>query len=245
MTSRISSRLSPSFFNWSIFRRRPIVFLAPLVQPHDKEFHRLVLLHAVVFAFEPVVVPAQLYAHQISHIAAGHQTVVAFREDAGHTTMRPGTDEETLMLPRHRAATALLHSDVILQGGSQEDVMPPADVERWHRDLLVCFLMGNAAPVVIVTGMGQPIEIVRSEIPQERHIHKREALELRRRITHGLHERAHLFHAGLALPQLSLQFLWDHEQGPPERDTKLEHTALMTPGRLIIVRGRHDRSHSP
>jgi Phage integrase, N-terminal SAM-like domain len=55
-----------------------------------------------------------------------------------------------------------------------------------------------------------------------------------------LHERPHLFHAGLTLPQLSLQCLGNHAQRPEERAPELEHTALMTKRSMIIVRGRDD-----
>ena len=72
--------------------QRPVVFLAPLVQPHDKEFHWLVLFHTVVLAFEPVIEPAQLHSDEVDHIAAGRQAIVALREDADHPPVGPGTD---------------------------------------------------------------------------------------------------------------------------------------------------------
>ncbi len=94
--------------------KRPVVLFAPLIQAHDKDLDGLFLLYSVVFAFEPVIEPAQLQTHQIDRLRIGRWAIVAFREQARRHGVGPGTDHKPLVLPGYLASSTLLHVEIVV-----------------------------------------------------------------------------------------------------------------------------------
>ena len=56
-------------------------------------------------------------------------------------------------------AAPLLHAYVILEGAPQKDVVPAADVERGHADLLVSRPGLGRQPIVICCWVSQPVKV--------------------------------------------------------------------------------------
>src|SRR5947209_4900312 len=53
------------------------------------------------------------------------------------------------------------HPDVITDRATLENVVPPADIQGWQVDLLVCLLDTDSAPVIVIVRMSQPVEEIR------------------------------------------------------------------------------------
>src|SRR6266699_603479 len=92
----------------------PALFLAPDIRSHNKNAHRLFLLHTILNALEPVIEPALVQiGKQVS--SETRCTIVAFLEAPQKVAMRPGTNHQVLKLAGKGTASPLLHALIILQ----------------------------------------------------------------------------------------------------------------------------------
>jgi hypothetical protein len=139
----------------------PVLFVAPLVESHDKELDWLVLFDPILLPLEPVIVPAQLHPDEIHGVTTGNQAVSTLWENARPIHVRPGTDDQALVCACDCASSTLLHTSVICQGRPQEEVVPAADIERGHGDVFVALIWRDAPPAIVVGGMRQPLQIKR------------------------------------------------------------------------------------
>ena len=153
---------------------RPIGLRAPAVNAHHKERDRRLLVHAVVRLLQPAVEPAELEAGQVKRLAAGGRAELALRETAGEVRVAPGADEYALVPARVFGASKLSHALIVLERAPQEDIIPPADVERRGSDLLVASTGGHRAPVRVRCRVGQPVMVEGRSIPDQRMVGERQ-----------------------------------------------------------------------
>src|ERR1700747_3467601 len=70
-------------------------------------------------------------------------------------------------------ACMLPEPNVVAQRSTQENVVPGCDGERWHLDIGEVLLNRPTLPVIVVTGMRQPIQKVRCKRPKEINVVRR------------------------------------------------------------------------
>src|SRR5438876_614979 len=83
----------------------------------------------------------------------------ALWEAAGEVRVAPGADDHALVPARVFGASSLPHALVVLERAPQEDVVPPADVERRGTDLLVASTGRDWTPIRVRCRVGQPVTI--------------------------------------------------------------------------------------
>ena len=139
---------------------RPVVFLAPLVFSHDKNFDRFLFLDAVPLALQQPVVPAQ---HRCFIVGRQFLTKIDRSDFSAASCVPANRDLESLSFPRRSRSGFRLQPHVIAQRSAQKDVVPRAHSEHRHLDIRVVVFNRNRFPVMVVVRMFQPIREVRRE----------------------------------------------------------------------------------
>src|SRR5690242_8328368 len=130
------------------------------------------------------------------------------------------------MLPCLGAPAALFHPLVVGECARQENIEPAANIERRDSDSLVDFLRSYPAPVIIIAGMGQPVEIVGRHLLQYRCIHKWEPTVQGRDVAKSMKRLAQVFHCCLTRLESALLFGQSEAQRPHQDKAKLKCAAL-------------------
>ncbi len=133
-----------------------------------------------------MIVPAQVKTgEQIPGEA--RCAIVAFLEAPQKVAMRPGTNQQMLLLTSEGAASPLFHALIRLQVFGQEMIVPAGDREGGHGDALIKLLRHQRLPIRIGDWVCQPVEVVRRPALQQGQIDERKPFVQSREITIRLH----------------------------------------------------------
>src|SRR5690242_19986312 len=86
---------------------------------------------------------------------------MVLRKRAREVAVRPRSDQQPLPLASRVGPAFGAHPDVVLDGAVEEQVVPAADVERWHLYLSVPAVDREPPPVLVARRMRDPVEVVR------------------------------------------------------------------------------------
>ena len=143
-------------------RHGPVVFVAPLVLPHDKNPYRLLFIHAIRGSLQKKVVPAKHGFIEIerqvrSEIYRAYFALVPSARVAAHVNHQP------LPAACRFRARFVFESHVIPERAAKKNVVPGAHAENGNLNLRVVLFDGPLLPVVVVARMRQPVAKVRRE----------------------------------------------------------------------------------
>ena len=128
---------------------------------HDKNLHGLAGSEFVLHPFEEEIVPTK---HDFVFIELlGFRAEIHVADFAAAAGVAADDDEQALALAGFFAAAVGFDADVIAQRAAKENVVPRGDVQCGHVNVREMVFNGDALPIVVIGGMGKPIEKVRSE----------------------------------------------------------------------------------
>jgi hypothetical protein len=132
---------------------------------------------------------------------------------------------------------------VVGECAKQENIEPAANIERRDNDSLVDFLRSRAAPVIIIAGMGQPVEVVGRHLLQYRHIYKWEPIVQGGDVAKSMKRLAQVFRCYLARLESALLFGQSGAQRPHQDKAQLKCSALIRLTLVVVCagNGRHHR----
>ena len=151
-------------------RRRPLLFGAPDVLPHDKDLHRRPVVDLVSDPLQPPIVPAEDRAEVVERRVDAKIELSDARLVLVWIAMIPGTEDQPL------AASGLLGGGPFTHPVEVGDrpqravvvVEPARKIERRHGDPSVRSLHIREFPEGTVVRMPQPLVIPRRDILEER-----------------------------------------------------------------------------
>ena len=138
---------------------RPVLLLTPLVGAHDKKLYRLGMGKIVGNILKEIVVPAQS-SFILVKWSGGAEVDVA--DLAAGTAVPPNRNQEMLSAARDIVRPMKLYSDIVAQRSAQKNVIPGSDRQRGYADVSEMILDRPALPIVVIVGVGQPVEKIRS-----------------------------------------------------------------------------------
>ena len=145
-------------------REGPIFLLAPLVRSHNEKSYGLGMREIVGHVLEEKVVPAQ---RSFIFIKWGGRAKIYIADLAAGAGVPADRDHEMLSAARGFVLAMQLHSDVVAQRSAEKNVVPRRDRQRGYADVGIVILNGPALPILVIAGMGQPVEKVRSQRMQQ------------------------------------------------------------------------------
>ena len=107
---------------------RPVVFIAPLIDSHDKDLYRLASGKLVLSALEEEIVPVQ--GNLVFIELFGFRTEVDFANLASIARVPTDDDQESLALARFFGRSVRLQPDIVMQGTAKKNVIPGGRVQR-------------------------------------------------------------------------------------------------------------------
>src|ERR1019366_3326341 len=140
---------------------RPVVFIAPLINSHDKDPDCVAGGELVSSALEEEIVPVKDNLAFVDLI--GFWTEVDFANLASVARVPADDDQEMLALAGFFGRSVCFQADVVMQGTAKKDVIPGGRVECRNTNVRVMFFDGPASPVVVVRRMRQPVKKVRCD----------------------------------------------------------------------------------
>jgi tetratricopeptide (TPR) repeat protein len=111
-------------------------------------------------AFEQVVVPIE---RGVVVVKLRIRTKIDIADLALHAGVTSQCDQQMLPTARRFAPRLRLEAHVILQRTALKNVIPSGDAEHRYSDVGVVLLNGPAAPIVVVSRVRHPIEIIRRQ----------------------------------------------------------------------------------
>src|SRR5215469_2591578 len=140
---------------------RPLIFIAPLINPHDKDLHRLAGGEFVSSALEEKIVPVKSNLAFIELV--GFRTEVDFANLAPVACVPTDDNQKSLAVAGLFGRSAGFQADVVTEGTAKKDVIPGARMKRWDTNVCVVLFDGPAPPVVVIGGVRKPVEKIRCD----------------------------------------------------------------------------------
>src|SRR6516165_9500612 len=142
--------------------KRPIIFVAPLINAHNKNPDRLAGRKFILYALEKKVVPAKCNLVLVDPFS--FDAKVYFADFAALAGVAADDNQEALALAGFFRGSVLFHADKVVQRTAKENVIPGRDVQRGNANFCVMFFNGPALPVIVVRRVREPIEVIRSNL---------------------------------------------------------------------------------
>src|SRR5882724_9799811 len=139
---------------------RPIFLLPPLIGAHDKDLYRLRAGKTVGDILEEIVVPVQ---SDIAFVECRRGTKVYVADFASGAGMSSDRHQQSLPPACCLSSSVRLYSDIVAQGSTKKNVVPRCDGQGGHANFGIVVLNCPAFPIVVITGMGEPIEKIGSK----------------------------------------------------------------------------------
>ena len=142
-------------------RKWPIIFVAPLINSHDKDLDRLAGSEFVSSALEKKIVPVKSNLAFIELFGLG--TEVDFANLTSIARVPADSDPKALASAGFFGRGVCFQADVVMQRTAKKDVIPGGRVECRDACVRVMFFDGPASPVVVVRRVRKPVEKIRRD----------------------------------------------------------------------------------
>src|SRR5579862_1850174 len=135
---------------------RPVIFIAPLINPHDEDLDRLAGGEFVSTALEEKIVPVKSNLAFIELFR--FRTEVDFANLASLACVPADGNQKSLALAGLFGRRVGFQADVVTQGAAKKDVIPGSRVECRDTNIRIMLFDGPAPPVIVVRGVRKPVE---------------------------------------------------------------------------------------
>src|SRR5882672_327601 len=138
----------------------PIVLLTPLVSPHYEDLDRFLFREIILDSFEEILIPAQ--SDFVFVPLFGGRAKIDLADFPPITGVSTNNHQQSLSRPRCLSST---RSDaaVIAERSSLKNVIPGGHGQSGDVNVGVVLFDRPALPVLVVIGMSQPVEKIRSQ----------------------------------------------------------------------------------